>query len=458
MTPLILLLLIPLLATTFLASGAHWKFLSLFAFTILFQNLATMILLKSGTIGIKEGILLLYIKEVILALALGVEFLRIFLTGRIAFDKTDLFCGAYLAYCIFHFLFLSTNIPLGLRVAGLRSLVILPCAYLLGRWLLRGRKADAAERFGKLYMAMALAIAGVGVVEFLILPDKIWLILGQPEYYQMKTGFEAEPGELYGNMMASFGDFSLRRAASLTGDPIMSAYFIGFGLMVITQMRPLSRVKWLLLWAGSAFCLGRSAIMTYFAGAFEIFLHRKKLIPFGWFSMLALVLLLGIPLLPIDTNIMINYLGTHYEGLANALKAVEATPIGMGIGSASNLVAALLRSIGTEDTPVIGDTFVGSLIAQIGIPGVLLFLAFNFSLATKLFNMSHWFKDQWARMAAFYRASAGFILGVTVLGCINETGYGLTASGLAFLFAGLLTTEFYARRGGGVPVENAVLP
>jgi hypothetical protein len=455
MASLAFLLVLPAVAMLLLVSGERWKFLALFSGVIILQNIVTMLLLKSGVIGIQEGLLLLYIKEAILALALTYEFMRILVSGRVSVDRTDLLCFAYLVYCFVHFLLLSTDIPLGARLAGLRSLAILPSIYLLGRWILRSRRDGISIRFGRFYLAAAVAIAAVGVFEFVFLPDAFWVAVGQPEYYLMKMGYETQEGTLYGNMYASFGTFFLRRSASIIADPIMSTYFTVFGLLVVTFSIPPDRMKWLLLAAGSLMCMGRSAIMAFLLGIFEILLDRRKVIPFGWFSIWAFIALLGIPFLPFSTKTLATFFGSHYHGLVNAIEAVKSDPLGGGVGSASNLVASLLRAIGHEEELLIGDTFVGSLIAQIGIPGVLLFLAFNLSLSRKLFAMVAPSKAISPKAPAYFLGTAAFILGVTVLASINETGYGLTSAGLAFMFAGILTTEFYTRTGArGNPGEE----
>lgn len=458
MTSAAFLLFLPALAMIFLASGARWRFLVLFGAVIIFQNIATMVLLKSGIIGIQEGVLLLYIKEAILALALTFELALIIISGRISFDSTDLFCFGYLGYCLLHFLFLSSEIPLGLRVAGFRSLAILPSVYLLGRWILMRQKQGLSLQFGGFYLTASLAVAVAGIFEFLFLPESFWVAVGQPEYYLMKMGFQGEVGELYGNMYASFGTFFLRRAASLTADPIMSTYFTVYGLFIMTLARPLARLRWIVFAAGSLFTMGRSAILTYFAGIFETMLDRRSLIPFGWFSALIFFGLLCIPFLPIESETLNMYFGSHYRGLSSALESVKTSPLGTGIGSASNLVAALLAALGKEQETSAGDTYVGSLVVQIGIPGVLLFIGFNLSLAQKLFTMSKWTggRSDSDSLSVYYKSTGAFILGVTALSTINETGYGLTAAGLAFLLGGLLTTEFYMRAARAEITRKAI--
>ncbi len=446
MLALAILLSLPVAAVVLLTGGFRWKFLALFAMIITFQNLATMVLLKSGAVGIREGMLLLYVKEVVLALALTIEFIRRVLSGRISIDKTDMLCGVYLLYCIFHFAFLSGEIPLGFRLAGFRALAILPCIYLLGRWVFRRGEEGISLRFGRLYLGVAMAVAVVGIAEFFFAPDSFWIAIGQPEFYMMKVGFEGDDGSLYGNMYASFGDFFLRRAASLIADPIMSTYFIVFGMFVFTFVKPTSRLKWLVLCMGAAVCMGRSAILTFFAGVTEFYLHKRRIIPFGWFSILAVVALVAIPLLPVPTETLVNYLGTHYKGLANAMEIVKEKPLGSGIGSASNLVASLLSALGEEASDMaVGDTFIGSLVAQIGLPGLGLFLAFNFSLASRLLAMADWDQGSFRPISIYYRATAVFTMGVTVLSAINESGYGFISGGMGFLLAGLLTSEFYTR-------------
>jgi len=59
--------------------------------------------------------------------------------------------------------------------------------------------------------------------------------------------------------------------------------------------------------------------------------------------------------------------------------------------------------------------------------------------------MANWDQGSYRSISIYYRAAAVFIMGVTVLSAINESGYGFISGGMGFLLGGLLTSEFYTR-------------
>lgn len=118
--------------------------------------------------------------------------------------------------------------------------------------------------------------------------------------------------------------------------------------------------------------------------------------------------------------------GTHFRGLTSGLREMLDQPLGAGLGAAGGWSAA--PEAGREST-------VGTVAAQLGLPGFALFLAFFAGLVGSLVwaGLAQREGDLAADIAL---ALAGALLGLFLVSWFSESASGLLGNAFYFLFAG----------------------
>lgn len=429
------------LALGLLLLGWRRAFVYSFIAVVLLQNLLAMLLLRLRVVPVEQGTLLLYAKELVLVGALIYLGVRRLLVGRLRL--IELLIVAYLAYLGVLFV-IEPAVPLQLRVAGMRSLAILPCLYLLGRWLASPRVDAVMIRDTMIRVAIVFAV--FGLLEAFVLPRTFWLGLGHEEYYLAKEGRPIQ-GTLYLNMY--FWDLGLpvRRVASLTGDPLLSSYTLAFGAaLLLAWMLALGRLRVghlvaLAVLGVTTLTFSRGALLTLLiAGAVLAVSARRPQIFAAvvggmFFSLVAVVALVGDLLLNLITG------ASHVQGLQSGLLAGLTHPFGVGLGLSGNLVFNLLSGIEGEFVAG-GDSFVGSASTQIGVVGLVLLYGILLLICVDLYAKSVRLRaSAGPRVAWTYAATAGVLAGLLVTSTVNESGYSFTAAGLIFLASGILAAR-----------------
>jgi hypothetical protein len=434
-------------------------FLAFFASTIIFQNILAMLLLRSGVVPIERGQLLLYIKEVVLVTALLTLGSKHLLRGKIPLNLVDSVALGFIVYLLVLF-FLPSIVPTQLRVAGLRSLILLPCFYLLGRWLYHDN--FKLVQLQHLLVAILILFCCFGLSEFLFLPDNFWLSIGHEEYYLMK---EARPiqGSLYLNMF--FWDLGtpIRRVASLTGDPLLSSYIMIYGVVLIgSWMASLGKLRWgylvcllLLVTTVLTFSRGSALVLLVAVGTLFLSAYRWELFIgytiFGFVAVIAAVTVAGDLVLSAISG------SSHVEGLRSGLEVALRNPFGIGLGTSGNLIINfLLIQQSLSDLGGGGDSFTGSLAVQTGLVGLCLMYGFLCLLSARVYWCGVLCRRAAQPFAWFYFATAGVLAGLLVSSAVNESGYSFTAAGIVFVVAGVLVSAArkYMPLAQAVPVDR----
>jgi len=118
--------------------------------------------------------------------------------------------------------------------------------------------------------------------------------------------------------------------------------------------------------------------------------------------------------------------GTHFRGLTSGLRQMLREPLGAGLGAAGGWSAA--PEAGREST-------VGTVAAQLGLPGFLLFLAFFFGLVASLVRAGL-DRREGGLAADVALALAGALFGLFIVSWFSESASGLLGNAFYFLFAG----------------------
>lgn len=425
------------------ATRRRYLLVACLAAVMLLQNLATMLTLRSGVVPIGQGELLLVSKEVFAIVALALSALILLAgavrTGTVRLSRTERLAILFFAVVAIGFA-RSGSVPLAASLAGARSLVILPALYLLGLWL--GADARDARRTMHLLVAAGAVLAVFGLLEAYVLPEGFWLAIGHEEYYLMKRGRPVQ-GQLFENMRYWVGSTSVRRIASLTGDPLISSYLLAFPLWLLTtfaivrrRARPALVAFCGVMLTALTLTFSRGAFATLVVAAAVTLLAGRRAANAVTLTLGAFVATIVVTLAFEDVLLRVTTGAGHIEQLRQGLNLVLRAPLGLGTGTAGAAAAAIALASGGGGTAVAADSFVGSLLTQVGVPGLALFLATMLSMVHDLY-----------RLAAFrsgplpgwwYLATATFLAGLLVMSTVNESGYGFVAVGLVFVWAGML--------------------
>ena len=118
----------------------------------------------------------------------------------------------------------------------------------------------------------------------------------------------------------------------------------------------------------------------------------------------------------------------HVNGLITGLEKMWEEPLGAGLGAAGGWSKA--PEVGSEST-------VGTLAAQLGAPGLVLWLAFHLALVASLahaaLRLRRVRQTMWSDLLM---ALVGALLGLSVIAWFSESASGLLGNALYFLFAG----------------------
>lgn len=447
---LILLSGTTILATFLLAGRRYVGFFALLVAVLFSQNLIAMVALRTGMVPISHGRLLLFPKEAVLVVAAvlagGLAGTRLVQSRRIRASRSEVVVFVYLAFLAVQVF--ASDLPWTGRAAGLRAMALLPLLYLIARWLPIGLRHS--RKMIHLMVGLAGAVAVFGLIEAYLLPPLFWLRIGHEEYYLVKVGRPIQ-NALYNNMRfwLPWSTEPIRRIASISGDPLISSYPLAyvlaiFGAFVVVLRRfnvaalllatPILIALVLTLSRGAALSLALAiGLMLVFrrASAFRIGVVA------GILTIVGAVVVIGEGLLHIT------YGAGHIIELQEGLMRGLQRPFGTGIGSAGSVAAGVINaSSGGAGLVAGGDSYFGSVASQVGVVGLVLFVAALLSISTDLYRAGVVLLTSHPRLAVWYLATGAFIGGLLITSTVNESGMGYVASGPIFFLAGGLLNAF----------------
>jgi hypothetical protein len=183
----------------------------------------------------------------------------------------------------------------------------------------------------------------------------------------------------------------------------------------------------------------RGAVVSLIVGVALLVLSLRSarlfgtLITVGMCSIVLALSLFGELLLNVLSGV------SHIEGLQSGLAAGLQHPFGLGIGLSGNLAASRAGAVGADGLiSVGGDSYTGSLAAQVGIVGLVLAYSVFVAMLVCLYQQRRRLLRTQQPYGWFYGATICMLAGLLLTSTINESGYSFTASGLIFVAAGLL--------------------
>ena len=391
---------------------------ALYAFIALLplHNLAMASLWELGVRGTALDVVSAW-KEALLAVALGLVAWR---QRGLPFKATAV---DYLAFAYVGFVVLYALIPQswlggdasahGIVLAARHDLTPV-AAFFLGRSLHFGR--DELRRIGLVLLVAAAAVAAWGLVDIYAVSLDTWRNSGVPGWYREQLGLDygRDLSGLPENFVYNPGDERpLRRLVSTFLSPLASAYMLLVALLVAAtwqRSRWLSAVTGFLL-VGLLFTYSRTAIVALAAGLVVLAYGLRS-----WWPVAASAVLLatgaafvqaypeigpetrftpaeleiqraggqvdptsGDPFDPGESSI-----DSHWDSLRGGVETVVEHPQGYGLGNAG--VTASRTDIDVKA----GESTYTELGVELGLLGMLVFLAWNLTLLRRILPRAPW--------------------------------------------------------------------
>jgi hypothetical protein len=355
--------------------------------------------------------------------------------------------------------------------------------YLGGRLLLAdGRQLLVSLR---LVILVGLAVALFGLIERFILGVSFWSdrVDAMTFYSSQAEGgllpaswirpFEGVPEGIFSAFPL---DVPVRRLVSTFLEPTTLGSFLAFVLVVLLFVPGLTNGRSRIAWSLSGLVLATAVAATVSRGAMEIaliagafvllFSGLRQLRPRRWPEGAVIVLIAAFLLAmlavtslsfsqfpnrraqlqdilnsefvsgfpprevpgPPPSDLLDQGAQAHVNGLSTGLDKMREEPLGAGLGAAGGWSRA--PEVGGEST-------VGTVAAQLGVPGLVLWLAFHLALITSLTQAAlHLRRGRQSLWSNLLLALAGALLALSVVAWFSESASGLLGNALYFLFAG----------------------
>lgn len=340
------------------------------------------------------------------------------------------------AICFVFYLVLSMfrgNVDIYTKFVCFRQLMTPVILILYGRCLniSQGEKVD----FLKFIINMGVFQAIFGIVEEFILGDKFWLALNISSLFKAK-GFSrwviaGMPGNYYSADFYSIIGRSVRRLVGITTDPLLTAHFLAFCIVILlfldVDKKNKKIFKIVLLSIATFLTLSKGAILIVaISFLYKVWIKNRKVAIF--LIVFAITGLVGI----IQSNIL-RTVSIHLAGLTTAAESISI--IGGGIGTSGNLA-----SLGGKSTTS-GESFFGMILGQLGIIGLLLFIWMIKRMTKLLFAEKN---------KIYVYAIIAYIIAITIEAIVSESAINFVGSGVAFIALGIFSVRKNVNKNKGV--------
>jgi hypothetical protein len=273
-------------------------------------------------------------------------------------------------------------------IASFRQLSIPFIFYMFGRSI-RLNNGEFIEII-KCFVYICLVSVIFGLVQVLSGPA-LFQAFGMKNYMALKYGFVQYINGFYvPSSMMSFDLYQytgqyIYRMASFLVDPVILAQLLALALLLIffDKNREITNKKTAKMWTalmsvGLILTMGKGGIVI--AVLCFVYFFGKKTKENKAVSLLAYVVIAMICIVLIMNASSGSSISNHFAGLTDSIEVFKNYPLGKGIGTEGNQALAYRRN---ESNEVSGESFVGALIAQMGIVGLLIYGVFIYGLFLK---------------------------------------------------------------------------
>ncbi|MBA9039362.1 hypothetical protein HNP21_002469 [Bacillus aryabhattai] len=330
---------------------------------------------------------------------------------------------------------ISTIMP---SVANLESkffyirqyLMVFVC-YFLGRLIYFGLKNNPKKIYSVFKMTIWLGVLSVicGIIFNLIGRDShVW-----QDWFNLKYVLEAkglEGGDP--NWDTPLGPYLVPRMFSIFFDVITASYFLMAALICTLFMKrniPLIFIR-VILFVGLLLTLGKGALAIYLLILVWIFfLYIVKIRPRTFVAPLMSFLTIFF-LIAYNSGFRSSAI-VHFEGFIQPLLNSPTHPFGNGIGS-GGVYYAMLEGIPAWEVSSMGtESFLGSLLYQLGYPGMLFYLIFFIGCIKYMLNFAYKGKIEYKLIVL-----TGIMFALLLVSSFQEATLGLNYSGILTIIVG----------------------
>lgn len=364
---------------------------------VVFQNISAMLLSAHGVFYGKLAILLkdFLLYFIVLLYLLSASIRRTRDTGGILFDRRNIFdilIYAYLFILTIYFLLPYGNSNFFIRGVSFRQLLIMPMLYIVGR-LLSGIDLGDINKF---IIGLGFFICVFSVIELLVLGDNFWKTIGMYDYMNAKgfapwTTPDGVSGSFYTWDYMHFiktGYGTVRRMVGVHGDAMLTAQFLVYPSIVLYSRlnflsRPIGTIMFFVFAIIIMLTFSKGGVLMLFISIVTVLIFNNAIL--RKFRMLWLIAAVVGPIViaAFLSKYSASSIPAHFTGLASNLGNLIYKPFGYGIGALGNY-AVLLADKSLESSVGAGESYLGTMIGQIGLFAALFFLMFTYLIYKKI--------------------------------------------------------------------------
>jgi len=396
---------------------------------------------------------LLVSKELLVVFTLILLFIRKMLIPKLIISSIEIIGLFYLLLCIFYFLFVKSELAVGIATLTTFRSAILPILFVLvSKWL--DLKEKEAETLFKIVIFVSIFSVGFGFIEMFIPVDKFWN--GVLNLYGYLTNIKGLHGGYAGgfikNVPANFWGFvGARRMAGTFASPLALGYYLILPILLLSSgFFSIKKKGFILLFliCGLLLTETRAAIVGLIIGLLFYYIEFKKLLFFRlkkiFLIFISLVFFFFVVLFLFKpTQVFIfsmiggkeSRIMAHIEALQRSLANIQETIlIGKGFGSAGGWA-----SLQGSKIVGAGESTYLSIMYQIGGFGLLIFLIWWFLIFAQLKKQSLKYRenDLWKKL---FKATICMNIAYFLTGFISEQILTFTSVAHFWIFSGLVTS------------------
>ena len=365
-------------------------------------------------------------KEVVVLFILISALTNAFLIGK--FSKVELFL-----YCTLVGILFISFVHGQFVLMSVRQLLLLPLLFLTGMVLVLHFQ-ESFERIAKRSLLFFWIVLFTTYIEWIVGGGDEWLLrlVNVPEFMIMKEfelwafGPFGLPGNYYTYDFYSFTGETYRRAVSILLEPTLLGQFLVLPVLYFFLQK--KYFLSLMFFFGVVLALSKGGVFTL-AMALIYYLYFFVLPKGVRFVVLIGVLLSFILIYELSQALGIQSIINHFAGITHNFLYILTSPLGLGVGYSGNF-SSLAERAGTIDNDVLaGESFVGVVIGQFGVIGLMLYM---------MFFRYVWQLEAYSVMEKSVKLVA---LGTLTSAIVSESAISFIGGGILFILLGALAAQ-----------------
>lgn len=369
--------------------------------------------------------LLILYKEMIVYFSVFVFFIR---HGGGNFNS-DRLSGSLLILIALIFIFnlYVSKAPLFVKLLSLRQILIPYVCLFFGYAIVLS--IDKFKSFIRFYIILVMITCIIGILIYMQDTINFWDGINFPIYMLKKNGIPYSG--TYENFYSHDLGFMVKRFVSFLADPVAMAHMIGLALLFLFAMyKKRNGFIKTIIFICAMLCVSKSlafllctTLIVWFYLNIEDKNKRRLFVMFAIISLFGMFTVANIYVDGLEAN---TASGNHLKSMIYALN--NNSLFGNGLGSAGFVVAMTGNDIEAEVT----ESFMATLIAQIGVAGAIVFYAYFFVKINQLIIRYRKFKDKYTYVAII------ILTDVILESIVSGSSIAMVGTGLYFIIPGMI--------------------